>query len=438
MIRLHGERGKRIIRGYRRCLLVASTAALLLFLAGQVLPAEGFHVPAVPDGAERICISLKVLSRVAVSLQKESKRLPERYAVLDGLAYIEGYVVDERNGDVILIGLRSPMRPPLTLDDLIVNMRCIAQSLEYPYCSLEPLKENTKAVQALFVSASGIQTPEAMKKLFREVKAAVGPQRVVIGGIPRNSNHAHIMVEADYHMKKVSQGLIAVPHVISVVDRSLNEGKNDILRNRRGTSMKASMSRFWFHIGADEPTFKEGKGIVWLDRCSVVVLTEKQAATASGRLYDVAEEDPMGIAFAGDMSEHFSELTGEVPIYAELENIFRLRALLLALDFRGSLDAAGFTFDSYIRDYEYRYTEDMKPTYPGLANYREWSHEEDRGDVLEMYYLFPIVCGGVGMDMEVTDERFDDRNSGKWNSVRDVALMSRPSDRALAWVFKID
>ena len=96
-----------------------------------------------------------------------------------------------------------------------------------------------------------------------------------------------------------------------------------------------SMARFWFDTASGCPTFQEAKGAVWIADCRVVVHTERQHVASSGELYDAAEDDPLATAFADDLSKTFGSDTAVVPIYAELENLYRLRALLLAMQLPG-------------------------------------------------------------------------------------------------------
>ncbi len=388
----------------------------------------------VHDEWERVCLSLRVLAARVSHALAENAPLPDDCARLAGIGFLEGFIVDEAGeGDVILVGRRSKARPSLRLDDLIVNMRGVARTREYPFCSLDPRAEDMRALHALFNESGAVHELGETRAFFAKLKSTVGPQQVVIGGVPRGSRHAHVMIDADYHMKKVSQGHIALPGVTSCLDRSLNEAKESIQKGNDASGTGMSMARFWFHIGTDGPTFLEDRGIVWLDGCPVVVLTEKQMSTASGELYDVEQDDPIATAFADDLSKAYREVAALVPVYADLENLFRLRALLLAMRRRGSLTPSDFDFSSYLSQYQYRDETPMAQSYPGLANCREWSQRVTRGNMAYDYYLFPMVCGGVGMDMQVTDTSFGRSEGIRLSLRRLTALRARPSEDSFAW-----
>lgn len=85
------------------------------------------------NSGERICLSMRVLVT-------EAKADPGRAEVRDlaGIGWLEGYVVDAENQDVILFGRRSSKWPTLHMDDLVVNIQNVWQGNSYPYCSLDP------------------------------------------------------------------------------------------------------------------------------------------------------------------------------------------------------------------------------------------------------------------------------------------------------------
>ncbi|MEN8215007.1 MAG: DUF1598 domain-containing protein [Pseudomonadota bacterium] len=381
------------------------------------------------NSEERVALSLSVLSKQVEKAIQKNLALPKELRNLNGIGFVEGFVVvdEPEEKDVILVGRRSKSRPSLKLDDIIVNMRTASS---YPYCSLVPYPKNILALQTLMNNSPDTNSPLEIKAFFKRLKSTVGPQQIVVGGVPRNSRLAHIMIEADYHMKKVSQGHIKLPQVTSYLERPLNEIKQQILKGETVPMAGESMARFWFHIGPNSPTFIEEKDIVWLDKSPVVLLTEKQMATPSGELYDVDDDDPHAIAFANEMSQAFPM---SVPIYEELENLFRLRALLLAMGHRQALSVLKYNLSSYLSEYQYQEEKPMPSNLPGLANYKEWSHEVQSGNLISRYYLFPMVFGGVGMDMPVNRANFS-QGGEQVSAVRVAALRARPSREALSWV----
>jgi hypothetical protein len=130
------------------------------------------------------------------------------------------------------------------------------------------------------------------------------------------------------------------------------------------------------------------------------------------------------------MSRQFAALTRLVPVYADLENLFRLRALLLAAKFRRALQKVRLGFDSYLARFAYRGESAMPSSLPALASYRTWSRRVGQG----IAYYFPIVCGGVGMDMAVRETSFRSAPGASLSNLRKAIFASRPSPDALSWV----
>jgi hypothetical protein len=157
-------------------------------------------------------------------------------------------------------------------------------------------------------------------------------------------------------------------------------------------------------------------------------------AAADGSLRDAGGEDSIAVSFAATMTTQFPALTEKVPEYADLENLFRLRSLTLAMHLRDAPQQAGLDFGSFLPLYRFQDEKPMDPSLPGLANYREWIHKSKVNE-REWYeiQLYPMACGGVGMDMQVTDGNFSRHRKSQLDHYRVAALMARPSKDALYW-----
>lgn len=391
------------------------------------------HPPACEEG-EQICLSLKVLAREAEADLHSGGPLREEVETLAGINWVEGFVVDQKNNDVILVGRACPDRPPLYLDDLVVNIRNVWKSNEYSYCSLDPRAEDVLKVERILSASQESLSLSDMRELFSKLEESVGPQQIVVGGIPRNSRQAHVMIDADYEMKKVSQGHIELEGVTSCLDRSLVESKatsREGISNRRP---RISRSRFWFHLQKGDPKFVESRGIVYLDQCAVVVLTEKQKATADGELYDDEGIDPHARAFAQEFSDSFSKATKSVPVYADLEQLYRLNALIQAMYFRQASRKVGLDLEFFVGRYQFQKASPMPPSKPGLANYREASERVADGANTYEQIFFPMVCGGVSMEIPVRPGQFYWKLGGWLPRLHSKVVKTRPHVNSLCWI----
>ena len=376
---------------------------------------------------DQFCLSLKALANEA-----KKKTLRSEVINLAGVGWLDGYVIDPPNQDIILIGRRSSKRPPLHLDDLVVNFNAIWNGRSFPYCSLDPRPEDVANMNKVLSGSGTMTSLEQMRRLYSRIKETWGPQMVVVGGVPKNSRHARTMIFADYHMKKLSQALVNVAGIPSYLELSLKEARESAERGKM-KNVGMSMSRFWFHIAKGHPTFRESDGIIWLDQCSVAVLTERQRSTADGKLYDSGEDDPNARAFAGILSDRFQQATMLVPEYAELENLFRLTALLQAMYFRSAPQISKLDLNFYLSEFGSQVEPPMPLSLPGLVNSKEERVNLTQGNYQYQYVFFPIVCGGVSMEIPLSQGQFTRTYQANLNQLRMLVLKSRPSNNALWW-----
>jgi len=367
----------------------------------------------------------------------EAKKRPVRpeIATLAGVGRLEGFVVDPDNSDVILVGWRSENWPSLLLDDLAVNIRNVWNHEQQPYCSLDPRQEDVLKVNRLMSETGQMTSVADLDRFFARLKDTWGPQTVVVGGVPINSRHAHVMIDTDYHMKKLSQGLAQVDGIPSCIDLAIKAAEESIRTKGDVPALGMSMSRFWFHIGKDEPSFQENEGgdILCLDKCSVVVLTEKQRAAADGSLYDSGGDDPNAEAFAKALSEHYDKAAAGAREYADLENLFRLSALLRAMYERNAARKVGLELGFFLEGYACQMETPMPSSMPGLANSKKAEGILTQGGATYQYVLFPLVCGGVSMDISISSRQFGKANSTRLDQLRQAVLESRPNRDAVFW-----
>ena len=382
--------------------------------------------PSPPPPARKMCLSLRVLGREAGKAMIAGAPLPEAVRTLGGIGRLDGFVIDRESADVILVGQQMVRRPTLHMDDLVASIRNVANGDPSPCCSLDPRPEDVVKVDRLV--ASGLSAQET----YRELQKTLGPQMVMIGGVPFNSRYARVMIDADYHMKKVSQGLATVPGVPSYIDLSIQEAKEKA-GEKDASGSETSMSRFWFHVANGEPTFRKREGIVWLDKCSVTLLTEAQRASADGTLSDSGEDSPLANAFAAGFTENFAKAAAAVPEYEDIENLYRLYSLVHAIDFCDAFGQAGLDASLYRQRYRYQEEKPMPESLPGLANMKECELAVERGGIVSTLAVFPIVCGGVSMEVDVRKAPFADH--APLTGRRVAVLKARPNANALTWPF---
>jgi len=390
-------------------------------------PGRSFVKAAVsPEKGQQVCLSLRAL---AVARDQDSNRPPRDECLnLGGIGWLEAYVVDVDNADVILVGRSSPGWPTLCLDDLAVNIRNVWDEQPYPHCSLDPRPEDIVKLNRLMAGAGNIQTLEGIRALHKQVQAAWGPQTTRVGGVPPESRHGRVMIDADYHMKGVGLGLTPLDGLASYPDRMVESVRESIRGGNGVPRMGMSMARFWFHVADGDPKFAEGNGIVSLESCKVILLTERQMAAADGQLRDAKEDDPHALSFAADFTKGLRRFVPAIPVYADLENLFRLHSLVRAMRFRNAPGEAGLDLGFYRKRCRMQMEKRMPAGKAGQTNCQEIQVAVPGGAIL----LFPMACGGVSMEIPTTDRQFS-RGGDLTMSLRAAVLKSRPSKDALTW-----
>lgn len=399
-----------------------------------------------PTGQDYFCVSLAALAEAA-RRGAWAIRADAPLATCFGLNYVSGYVIDPANHDVVLFGWHERSRPVIEFDDLCVciqnvwhpdRMRYVDGQYPHPFCSLDP---RPGAMPAASAAMRGIKIEElldsnAKARAINALAGAVGPQEIEIGGISRDVRLAHVMVDADYHMKKVSQGHIRVGGVSSTSRLRFKRDRGSrrhmaLFQNvlhAEGESDSANMSRFWFHVDHKQPFYQESQDIVEIHKCSLIVLTERQISAADGTLKDAGDHDPGAQAFADCLSQQLRSGATRVPEYEDLENLLRLQAVLKAFQFRSEGAVSGLQLSPFL-NYQPRRIE-MPLALPGLANI------ELVRDGQGVHGSF--VCGGVSMDISLTPAQFQTSRGDKLNQVRAQILASRPGRSVASWRLRKD
>lgn len=356
------------------------------------------HTPAVGIEGDYLCISLTTYLTKLGAIINSGETIPEDMNNLYGMSWLEGFVLNREINDIILVGKRDISRPTLHAEDLFINFQNVLDSATAPYCSLDPLPEKVKQLEQVLNDRAA-----DFEQTIIRARAAIGDQMVLIGGVPLNSRHAKIMIYADYDMKKISQGSLKVPGIRSCIDIV----KSDTVEELKD---EPTMSRFWLHIkenksGEVYPSFLESDGIVFIDKCPVVVLTESQISDKFGNLRDDSLKDITARTFASEMSHSYNILSREVPLFAELENLFRLQACIRAMQYKQAFEVTRFDLELILGFY-LRPGNNIEESLPGLVNYAitQKVTPNQKGELTEQK-LF-IVAGGVSQDMTIGSKNF--------------------------------
>jgi Flp pilus assembly protein TadD len=285
-------------------------------------------------------VSLQALAREAESYEKNWETLPAKLRA-PGITRIVGFVVDNANYDVLLVGSVTPGAPPIEIDDLVVGLRAVWREGSTPLVSLDPDPDDPG-----------------------------GPQRARVQGVPRDSQFALTMLEADYLMKKIMGSMEPAPAAGYV---SLKQ----ILARDRPAEF---MNRFWLYPVQPEPgdiqVASDGRAALF--RSGVQTLSEQMVRTreglaGAGRTMRSAEEAAI------EFTRHYPEIAKRAPVYAKLQGLFDI--VLLARVLRSmQVDSPAL---GRVADLPYR-TVEVPQSYAGVR----YPVYEERGETF-------FIQGGV-------------------------------------------
>jgi Flp pilus assembly protein TadD len=228
-------------------------------------------------------VSLKTLVSRAEKYASNWDQLPSELRTF-GITRLLGYINDPSNDDVLIVGSSDKGSPPIELDDLIVGVRSVWRDGSTPLVSLDPDPDN----------------------LF-------GPQHVRIQGIPRQSQFAKTMLEADYLMKKILFGVepVSSPGFVNL--------KQILTRG----FVKPVFNRFWLYPiqpqTGDIQISSDGNSAFFISGVQVLseeMLRTREGLIGSGHTLGLAEEA------AANFTHHYQQIGTQAGIYKKLHGLF--------------------------------------------------------------------------------------------------------------------
>lgn len=428
-------------RSSRKFPICVVTLLLTLFMVAGAQAADPKQASDQPSKGR--AVSLKVLEeRVKRCMAK--RKCPENILELCGLKKIHGFVIDEKNRDLILVGkVDTTTSPPLYLEDFVIAFRNVwwkyaplkGNTYYYsaPGCSIDPNPETIQRLQQ--VGSRILSGAGEMENTLHKWDTICGePQTVRVLGTPFDTHFAKITVDADYYMKRLVNGSVslAIDGFESLTDMTLNNAKEDVIQNRPISMPLSCLNRFWFFPG--ENRYVEDKGVVLIKRCQVKLLTEEEFLTKRGQVAGTGQANPLAQTFSENFSAKYKEISQKKPIYTELESLFRFVALAKVMRHKDALSEAGVNLDYLLNRYPIRRTY-VNRTLPGLSHVKGFEHRRDFPGGYQIAQLSLPSCGGVSIDIRISKANFVRDKTGRLLELRQAVLKARPSLDALYWDF---
>lgn len=403
------------------------------------------QIPGEPSDVSRVrAVSLKALQQKLK--EYHGKPLPQNISQFCGLNEITGYAVDAANRDIVLIGNVDNTLPPLYLQDFVVALR--NAWLKYaelknnvyhysnPGCTIDPDPKVLKKLDDVKKQINHSKTTAGIEKAIERWKnVCKAPQKVGVFGIPFDTRFARVMVKADYDMKRLVNGSdsLDIPGFSSLVDTELEQAKKEIINEGSISVPLSGLNRFWFHPG--ETQYLEDDGMVVIDRCSVVLLTESEHLTQSGKVVGTGHANPYAKKFTDAFSAVYSQIARRRPIYHELENLFRFVALAKLLKLKSSHTEIGTDLDYLLNQFPVPSTP-VDGYLPGRSNVKGFKHRKDLERGIHTFQVWLPTCGGVSIDIDVNQNDINTDQTNNLKQLKKIVFRKRPSSDALAWDLK--
>ncbi len=238
----------------------------------------------VRDLDDLVVVSLRELTTEAGKYRADWATLPKRLKYPGSLRRIFGYVVDETEQDVRLLGSSEGEGTPLSIDELIIGTDAVWRRGAEPMVSLEP-------------------DPNDM----------VGPHRAIVQGIPFDSQFAKVLLDADYEMKYVTlvgRG-VSVPGFRPLVDLMISRGEQG-----------SNLNRFWFTPAppqaGDIITSPDGHLFLFDSR---VILQTEGMLVRGGMMVGRGTHDNLASTVADTFTSNIAAFETNFPIIRELHGM---------------------------------------------------------------------------------------------------------------------
>jgi hypothetical protein len=291
-------------------------------------------------------ISLRKLEEALAVHVRDDSEIPEEIKLLAGLQKIQYVFVYPEEHDIVLAGFgegwkvdargnivgKTTGKPVLTIDDLLVALRHAEQSANGGIsCSIDPTPEGLERLRRHVSTLQTIGDPQATG---RGIEQALGPQVITVGGVPATTHFAHVLVAADYRMKRIGMNFdpSPVPGLSSYIQ----------LLGGGGRGMQAIAPRWWL-VPSYQPIAKDPAGLAFELRGSSVKCLTEDTIFAAGGAQRAGQSSPAAQRWADMMTTKYEALAQKEPIFAELQNMMDL-AVVGALIVKENLAAkAGFS-----------------------------------------------------------------------------------------------
>jgi hypothetical protein len=248
-------------------------------------------------------LSLNAIAREWDQAVSRGRAVPDEVRYLHGFTWFFGYIVDQENNDVVLLGIKDPRRPLIDIDCLHTAILC-AYSNVAPGCSLD-------------------SDPDPRYQKCRIIPEPLWKTR-----------WADVMIRADYDMKLYCQGKKDAH--IKGFKSNWSLGVASARRTLRSSSFRVgrgpnNLNRFWFN----RPRYPVDNTLAMDDTNDFVILTEnpvviltEHSVSGNDKGFGTGLTDPQSERWARSFTKHMNAIAKRDAWINELLTLYRLLDLM--------------------------------------------------------------------------------------------------------------
>lgn len=281
-------------------------------------------------------VSLRGLQEAIAAHRAKSPNtpLPDDLQMLAGLQRIQYVFVYPEQQDIVIAGPaegwaindagyivgQTTGRAVMRLEDFAVAMRTGRSAANGGLsCSIDPTADGMRNLQQFVAS---IPAGADINDSIAGIEENLGPQTVSVNGVDPTTPFAHILVAADYRMKRLAMGFDTPP---------IPGLPNYLAMIKAGSRGVQNMTPRWWLAPNYDPLLKDSDGLAWeLRGAGVKAMTEDDFFAADGSRTHTGKASAMAQKWSDNMTKVYEKLSVADPIFAELRNVMDM-AVVAAL-----------------------------------------------------------------------------------------------------------
>jgi hypothetical protein len=287
---------------------------------------EAFSPPAsaLKKPVELRKVSLKAIENALRDNGKHTlQALPDELKYLAGIQRIQYVLLYPESNDIVIAGpgegWKGNMvgvttgRPVLNLEDLIVAFRAADAARQGQLsCSIDPTAEGRQRYAQLMSNVSRF-SPDVVPA----IEKAFGDQTITVSGVPATCHFAHVLVAADYKMKRIGMNLEPSPV----------KGLSSFIE-MAPAKLDNMMPRWWMACNY-EPLGRSEDGLAWeLRGQGVKVMTEDEHIdNVNGTVRASGKTSPAAAKWSEQFTAKYDELAVKEPVFGELRNLMDMSVI---------------------------------------------------------------------------------------------------------------